>query len=599
MRRMSAAELRKEFVRFFQKRGHKVLKSSSLIPADPTSLFTSAGMQQFVPYLAGKSEPPYRRACSVQKCVRVDDIEEVGDESHFTLFEMLGNWSFGDYFKERAIDYALEFLTKTCEIPKEKLWVTIFKGEGDIPRDNEALEIWKKKGFPKEKIFEYGSKDNFWGPVTSVGPCGPCSEIFYEKRKEPCSPKCHPNCDCGRFVEIWNLVFMEYKKTKEGKLVKLAQQNVDTGLGLERILSVVQKKDSAYETDLFSSVINEIEALSKKKYKERKKEFRVVADHIRAISFIRASGVLPSNTDRGYVLRRLLRRMFRFCHGLGIKSGAYEILVDRVLAIYGEEYPGLAQNKKEILETIVEEEKKFRKALKRGLVQFEKIISAKKEKIISGREAFNLYQNYGFPFEMTRELAQERGFDFDEGGYKKAMKEHQKESKKGAQKKFGGVGIANLKNEEEIKKATRLHTATHLLQAGLRSVLGKDVKQMGSDITPERLRFDFSFPNRLSDKEIEEVEEWVNNKIKQDLPVSREKMGYNEAISSGALAFFKARYPKEVFVYSIGNKAEEVSKEICAGPHAKRTGELGTFKIIKQESAGANIRRIKAVLRPD
>lgn len=594
---MTSRALRKTFLDFFERRGHKVVSSSSLLPADPTSLFTSAGMQQFVPYLSGETEPPYYRACSVQKCLRVDDIDEVGDSTHHTFFEMLGNWSFGDYFKERAIDFALEFLVKKCGLSKKRLWISIFKGGDGIPRDDEAEGLWEKKGIPKEKIFEYCSKDNFWGPVAATGPCGPCSEIFYDKTEEPCGEDCHPNCSCGRFVEIWNLVFMEYNKTLQGNFAKLSKQNVDTGVGFERLLSILQKEPSVYKTDLFLPIIEEIEFLSAKKYKGKEKEFRILADHIRAVCFIRAEGVLPSNTDRGYVLRRLLRRIFRFAYDLGIKPGSYKSLVEKVAGIYRNDYPEIKEKKEDILETINKEEKQYGRTLKKGLKKFEKLLKGRRNKIIEGQEAFNLYQSYGFPLELTRELAKEKGFRIDEKGYKEALLAHQKESRKGAKKKFGGLGIKDLIDEENIKKATRLHTATHLLHQALREILGKHVGQMGSDITPKRLRFDFSHGSALEKEELKKIENLVNQKIEEDLIVKKEKMPYDRAIKSGALAFFKEKYPREVFVYTIGKGTEGIfSREICAGPHVKNTSSLGRFRIIKEESAGAGIRRIKAIL---
>ncbi len=598
MKNFSSSELRRLFLEFFEQRGHKRVPSSSLIPADPTSLFTSAGMQQFVPYLSGTSEPPYRRACSVQKCLRVDDIEEVGDATHHTFFEMLGNWSFGDYFKEEAIDWALELLVHQCGFDQERLWVSIFKGKDNIARDSEAEKIWMKKGFPRERIFEYGVEDNFWGPVSAIGPCGHSSEIFYKKSGEPCGPDCHPNCECGHFVEIWNLVFMEYNKTKEGKFVKLAQQNIDTGLGFERVVALLQNKDTPYETDLFQPLIDKIQEFSGRSYKNNVRDFRVIADHLRAVCFTVSEGILPSNTGRGYVLRMLLRRMFRHAYQLEMGSDFYPALIDEVIEIYGGQYPELEKRREEIKEVIRKEENRFGQTLDKGLSQFQKLIKEKTEKnssVISGEEAFDLYQSYGFPLELTRDLARERGFRVDEEGFHKAFEEHRQASRKGADKKFGGVGIEDLGGREEVRQATRLHTATHLLQSALREVLGEHVEQMGSDITPERLRFDFSHPEAVTKEELDKVEKWVNDKIEGGLTVSREEMPYEKAVDSGALAFFKAKYPRKVFVYAVG--PDPVSKEICAGPHVENTKELGRFEITKEESVGAGMRRIKAVLK--
>lgn len=573
-----------------------MVESSSLVPADLTSLFTSAGMQQFVPYLSGEREPPFRRACSAQKCVRVNDIEEVGDETHHTFFEMLGNWSFGDYFKKKAVDYALEFLIEECGFKKEKLWITIFEGEGEIPRDTEAEDIWIKKGFPKERIFEYGAGENFWGPVSKTGPCGPCSEIFYDLTGEPCGKKCHPNCECGRFVEVWNLVFMEYNKKGDGSFGKLSQQNVDTGMGFERMVALLEGKSSPYRSYLFRGIIEKIEELSGKKYENEKRRFRIIADHVRASSFIVADGVLPSNSGRGYVLRMLLRRMLR--HLMQLEISSYEELIEEVVDIYGDFYEKLEEKEDKIKDCFRKENKKFQKTLKRGLKKFEELVSKKKEKRITGREAFDLYQSYGFPLELTVEMAEEKGFKVEKESFKKAMKEHKEKSRKGASKKFGGVGISELENEEEIKKAKALHTTTHLLQASLRRVLGKHVKQMGSDVSSERLRFDFSHPEALTDEEIKKVERLINEKIKEGLKVTKKEMPYKKALQSGALAFFKARYPKEVFVYTIGDPEDPFSKEICAGPHIQNTGEIeGRFAIIKENSAGAGIRRIRGVFK--
>jgi len=603
---MKSFELRKAFLDFFEKREHKVCPSSSLLPADSTSLFTSAGMQQFVPYLSGKVEPPYRRACSVQKCLRVggEGIDEVGDKYHHSFFEMLGNWSFGDYFKEGAIDLALEFLINSLKLEKDRIRTTVFKGEQGIPKDEESIRLWMSRGIKRDRIFELGMKDNFWGPVTATGPCGPCSEVHYDLTKTPCKKgkECGPGCECGRFVEIWNLVFMEFDKTANGRFEKLPKQNVDTGMGMERILSVLEKKESGYETDLFLPVIKELEGLSGKSYGKEKRIFRILADHMRACVFAIAEGVLPSNVDRGYVLRMLLRRMVRYGRVLNLPTNWYVNPIKLISEIYGNEYPEVRLKQTDIITVFQIEKEKFEKSLGRGLTQFEKLLSAKSSekkgiKVISGKEIFDLYQSYGFPLEVSKEIAKEKGFEVDEVEFKKLFKEHKAISRKGAEKKFGGVGINQLKTEEERKIATRFHTATHLLHAALREILGKHVQQMGSDITPERLRFDFSHPKKLEKKEIKEVEDWVNARIKETLIVKREEMTYETAMKSGTLAFFKERYPVNVSVYTIENPSGKVfSREICAGPHVKQTSELGKFKIIKEESAGSGLRRIKAVL---
>ena len=596
---MQSFQLRKEFLDFFEKKGHKIVGSSSLIPADPTSLFTSAGMQQFVPYLSGEIEPPYKRACSVQKCLRVDDINEVGDASHHTFFEMLGNWSFGDYFKQEAIDFALEFLVEELKLDKSKMWISIFKGEQGISKDEESIKLWKNQGIEEQRIFGFGMKDNFWGPVGQTGPCGPCSEIFYDLTGIACTKgnKCGPNCECGRFVEIWNLVFMEYNKVRQDSFEKLPQQNVDTGVGFERLVALLQEKSSNYETDLFWPIIQEIEAQVNKKYEDTKKRFRILADHIRASCFIIADGVLPSNTDRGYVLRMLLRRIIRHSRVLGLPENWYVGPVKKVSDIYGDIYSEVKTKQTDILTTIQEEEEKFAKTLEKGEKEFQKLLKTLKTKIISGKQVFDLYQTYGFPLELTREMAQEKGFNVDEQGFKQEIKKHRDISRKGAEKKFGGVGIEQLEAQEDRDKATKLHTATHFLHTALRQILGQEVKQMGSDITPDRLRFDFSYSAKLSNLEIQQVQDLVNKQIRQNLIISKQEMPYEDAIKSGALAFFKEKYPQNVSVYTIQDSSGNIfSKEVCRGPHVKQASELGSFKIIKQESCGAGIRRIKALL---
>jgi len=609
---MLSSEIRQRFLDFFKKRGHKIIPSSSLIPDDPTVLFTSAGMQQLTPYLAGEKDVIEKfgthHLASVQKCFRSNDIEEVGDDTHHTFFEMLGNWSVGtdekgEYFKEGAIRYAIEFFEKEIGLSKERFYITIFKGEGDIPRDEESFKIWQKYGIKKERIKEFGMEDNFWGPVAEEGPCGPCSEIHYDRGEEfGCQRKdCGPNCPyCNRFVELWNLVFMEYEK-KGGKYQKLSQTNVDTGIGLERLTAVLQKKSSAYETDLFEPIIKQLETLSSFTYADKKREFRIIADHIRGAVFLIADGVLPSNIERGYILRRILRRSFRYARILNLKENWYIPCIEKITQIYKDFYPEIkiAENKAQTI--IQNEDEKFRKALSRGILEFEKLIQRKKEKdlkIIEGKEAFDLYQTFGFPIELISEMAKEKGFSVDFEGFEKEKRRHQEISRKGAERKFGGHGIEKVKEKEAKEKIKKLHTATHLLHSALRKVLGEEVRQMGSDITPERLRFDFSFSRKLEKEEIEKIERLVNEKIKENLKVKKEKMPLKEALASGALAFFKEKYPDVVTVYTIYNEktGEVFSKEICGGPHVKETGELGKFKILKEKSKGSGIRRIKAIL---
>jgi alanyl-tRNA synthetase len=603
---MESKEIRKIFLEFFEQKGHIVVPSSSLIPADPTVLFTSAGMQQFIPYLSGEVVPPYQRVTSLQKCFRTSDIENIGSPFHHTFFEMLGNWSFGDYWKEEAIEWALELLTSKFNFPISKLWVTVFKGEGNIPRDEEAIKIWQKLGIPKERIKEFGPEDNFWGPISEEGPCGPCSEIHYDRGEEfkvgKCDIKgCGPNCSCRRFVEIWNLVFMQYNrkiKVKKEKgengyeYIPLPAKNIDTGAGLERWACILQNKKTNFETDLFLPIIKKIEEFSEFPYDLQPKPYRIIADHLRASCFLISEGILPSKEDRGYILRRILRRSIRYGNLIKAKKGFLIPLANLVIDNYKDFYPELNQKRNDILTVIQQEEEKFEKTLSRGLKEFEKIISLSTSKKISGKDVFHLYDTFGFPVELTEELAKEKGFQIDKEGFKEAFIKHQEISRAGVEKKFGGHGLVGAVDEESKIKITRLHTATHLLHSALRQVLGNHVQQAGSDINPERLRFDFTHPKKLTDEEIKKVEEIVNQKIKENLEVKIEEMAYEEAIKSGALAFFKERYPKIVKVYSIGN----FSKEICAGPHVKNTSELGQFKIIKEEASMAGVRRIKARL---
>ena len=588
---MTSQEIRQKFLNFFKKKGHQIIPSVSLIPDDPSALLTSAGMQQFVPYLSGQVKPPEQRVCSVQKCFRVSDLDEVGDEIHHTFFEMLGNWSFGDYFKKEAIDYALEFLIKECGLSQNKLWITIFKGEAGIAKDKEAFDLWVKRDIPAERIFEFGLKDNFWGPVGSTGPCGPCSEIHYDQTGQACSlgKKCGPNCSCGRFVEIWNLVFMEYHKDEQGNYQPLPQKNIDTGMGLERLAMILQNKKSDYQTDLFKSLMEEIEKLVPREQKDIAKS-RIIADHLRGTCFLIADGVLPSNIEQGYILRRILRRIIGQGKLWGLQSNFLIPLAKKVIELYQGAYPELHSQETDILTVIQKEEEKFAKTLNKGIKQFEKI----KQKAINGQEAFNLFSTYGLPLDMIKDLAARKGVKVDEEGFEEERKKHQELSRAGAEKKFGGHGLgeARVFSKEDEEKVKKLHTATHLLHQALQDVLGQEIQQMGSDINPERLRFDFSYSQKMTPEQIKKVEDIVNQKIKEDLPIKCQEMDKEKAMKSGAKAFFKAKYGQKVKVYSIG----DYSKEICAGPHTKQTGHLGHFKIKKEQSSSAGVRRIKAVL---
>jgi len=598
---MESHELRKLFLDFFAERGHKVIPSSSLLPTDPSVLFTTAGMQQFSLYLSGKKDPikdfNTRHIATCQKCFRTGDIEEIGDDTHHTFFEMLGNWSIGQdetgYFKEGAIKYALEFLVDKLGLDKERIHVTVFKGEGSIARDDEAINLWIKYGIPLKRIKECSKKDNFWGPVSTTGPCGPCSEIHYDRGEElGCGrPDCGPNCDyCKRVVEIWNLVFMQYFKNEQGDYELLAQTNIDTGIGFERLLSLLNQKSASYETDIFADFISKLEEISGHKYLENKKAFRIIADHVRSSIFVIADGVEPSNLGQGYILRRLLRRIVRYGKTLGLSTQFHLPLIDIVINKYKDIYPNILLKKNEIVEIIKKEEEKFEATLEKGLSIIEKMLLAKKE--LTGEEVFDLYQSYGFPLELTQEIALEKGININIDEFNIALEKHQNISRAGAEKKFGGVG------KDAGEEGAKLHTATHLLHAALRKVLGEHVQQMGSDINAERLRFDFKHTQKMTPEEIKKVEDLVNLKIQEDLEIKKEEMALDKALSSGAIAFFKDKYPDIVKVWTIfnPNNEEVFSKEICAGPHVEKTSQLKSFKIIKEESSSAGVRRIKAVV---
>ncbi|MFA6252555.1 MAG: alanine--tRNA ligase [Candidatus Paceibacterota bacterium] len=598
---MTSQELRDKFLTFFKERNHKIIPSSSLLPTDPSVLLTTAGMQQFSLYLSGKKDPlqdfKSRHLASCQKCFRTGDIEEIGDDTHHTFFEMLGNWSIGQdengYFKEGAIKFAMEFLVNELGLDKSRFYVTVFKGENSIEKDEEAIKIWLEQGIARDRIIECSTKDNFWGPVGSIGPCGPCSEIHYDRGEHlGCGrPDCGPNCDyCKRVVEIWNLVFMQYNRNEKGEYELLSQTNIDTGIGFERLLSVLNETGSAYETDIFKDIIETIEQVSGKKYEENKQAFRIIADHTRSAIFLAGDGIEPSNVGQGYILRRILRRCVRYTKSLGIERDLP--LGDYVFEKYASVYPELVGSKERIYSVIRTEEEKFEKTIKIGLAILEKKLAENTDKLISGEDAFDLYQSYGFPFELTEEIAREKGFKIDKVSFLEALKKHQGLSRAGAEKKFGGVG------KDAGEEGAKLHTATHLLHAALRKILGEHVQQMGSDINVERLRFDFSHTAKVTPEELGKVENLINEKIKENLKVKKEEMSLEEALSGGALAFFKEKYPEKVKVWTIYDPqtGEYFSKEICAGPHVNSLSELGTFKIVKEESSSAGIRRIKAIL---
>ncbi|HEY8420086.1 MAG TPA: alanine--tRNA ligase [Clostridia bacterium] len=592
MKRLTSDELRKLWFDFFKEKGHAIIGSASLIPEnDPTVLFTTAGMHPLVPYLMGERHPAGKRLCNVQKCVRTGDIDEVGDASHLTFFEMMGNWSLGDYFKKEMIAWSYEFLTspKYLGIDKDKLAVTVFAGDQDAPRDEESAKIWASLGIDEKNIFYLPKENNWWGPAGKTGPCGPDTEMFVDTGKPKCSPECSPACNCGKYVEIWNDVFMQYYKDEAGNYKPLEQKNVDTGMGLERTICFLQGKESVYETDLFVNIIKKIEELSGKSYQdEDKKAFRIIADHIRTSVFILGDqrGVTPSNIDQGYVLRRLIRRAIRYARMIDLEPVGLISVAETIINQYKENYNELEQNAEKVKKELELEIGRFERTLKSGLKEFERAIRSIEGKIIDGKTAFRLYDTYGFPLEMTQELATEQGLQVDVNGFEEAFAEHQAKSHSGAEQRFKG-GLADASEQ-----TTKLHTATHLLQAALRRILGDEVYQRGSNITAERLRFDFSFGRKVEPHELAEVEKLVNQVIEQDLPVTVEEMTVEEAKQKGALGVFESRYGEKVKVYTIG----DFSKEICGGPHVTHTGELGKFKIVKEESSSAGVRRIKAVL---
>ena len=594
MKHLTSESLRELYLNFFKEKGHAVIPSASLIPEnDPSVLFTTAGMHPLVPYLLGEKHPAGTRLTDVQKCVRTGDIEDVGDPSHCTFFEMLGNWSLGDYFKKEMISWSYEFLTseKYLGIPVEKLAVTVFEGDEDAPRDEESATYWEQAGIPKDRIFYLPKKNNWWIAGTT-GPCGPDTEMFIDRGTPKCSPECSPACDCGKYLEIWNDVFMQFEKHADGTYTKLKQKNVDTGMGLERTLSILNGVPTVYDTDVFEGAKAEIEALTGKKYGESEevtRAFRIILDHVRTATFMLGDqkGVTPSNVDQGYVLRRVIRRAVRFGRQLGLGHGKLSAIAEKFVEKYKDVYPELKQNEQRIITELNKEEDKFSKALEDGLKEFNKVVSHIDGSVFPGKTAFRLFDTFGFPIEMTEELAKERGFTLDKAGYEEAYKKHQEQSHAGSEQKFKG-GLA-----EQNETTARLHTATHLLNAALKSVLNdNNINQRGSNITVERLRFDFNFPRKLTADELKAVEAWVNDAIKANVPVTMEETTVEEAKKAGAVGIFNDKYGEKVKVYTIG----KYSKEICGGPHAKTTGELKSFKIIKEEASSSGVRRIKAVI---
>ncbi|MBQ7224794.1 MAG: alanine--tRNA ligase [Clostridia bacterium] len=595
MKNITANELRKMWLDFFAEKGHAVISSASLIPEnDPTVLFTTAGMHPLVPYLLGEKHPAGTRLTDVQKCVRTGDIDEVGDNSHCTFFEMLGNWSLGDYFKKEMIPWSYEFLTspKYLGLDPERLAVSVFAGDEDCPRDEESARLWEEQGIARDRIFFLPKENNWWGPAGITGPCGPDSEMFIDTGKPKCCDECSPACDCGKYLEIWNDVFMQFNKTAEGTYEPLQQKNVDTGMGLERTLCTLHGKKSVYETDVFAPIIGAIESIGDKKYgesEEATRAIRIVADHVRTSVFIIGDekGVLCSNVDQGYILRRLLRRAVRYAKSLNIPTGKLSVVAEAVIDEYKEVYPELAVNHDRVIGEINAEEERFEKTLTNGMREFEKLCNYLVGDTISGKASFKLFDTYGFPIEMTIELAREHGLKVNVDDFNKAFEEHRKKSQAGAEQKFKG-GLA-----DHSETTTRLHTATHLMHKALKIVLNdENANQKGSNITEERLRFDFTFPRAMTPEEVKEVEKIVNEAIAADVEITCEEMTVEEAKAQGAVGLFTAKYGEKVKVYTMGT----FSKEICGGPHAKRTGELGHFRIVKEQSSSAGVRRIKAVL---
>ena len=594
MKQLDSEQLRKLYLDFYNSKQHAVIESASLIPEnDPTVLFTTAGMHPLVPYLLGEKHPAGKRLTDVQVCVRTGDIESVGDASHCTFFEMLGSWSLGDYFKQDAIKWSYELLLERLEFDKDKFAVTVFAGDENCPRDEESAKRWEELGIDRDKIFYLDKKHNWWGPAGMTGPCGPDTEMFIDTGKPKCSENCSPACDCGKYMEIGNDVFMQYFKNADGKFEPLANKNVDQGMGLERMLCILNGYKSVFETDLFSFAIKKLEELSSKAYgedEETTKAMRIIADHTRTATFLLGdrNGVSPSNVDQGYVLRRLIRRAMRYCRSLGVDDSALAELARLYVEKYKNAYPYIKENEERIVSELTAEKDKFAKTIEQGLKEFDKVLSHLPQgmTVFPGKTAFRLYDTFGFPIEMTEELASEKGFVLDMDGYKKAFADHQALSKAGAEQKFKG-GLA-----DNGVQTARLHSATHLLNAALKIVLKDNgIQQKGSNITAERLRFDFNFPRPLTGEEIAEVEKLVNEQIALDAPVVLEEMTVEQAKAAGAIGVFSSKYGDIVKVYTIG-----FSKEICGGPHAARTGELGKFKITKEQSSSAGVRRIKAIL---
>ncbi|MDC7228222.1 MAG: alanine--tRNA ligase [Spirochaetales bacterium] len=595
---MTGNELRAKYIEFFKTKNHQEIKGKSLIPEnDPTVLFTTAGMHPLVPFILGETHPAGTRLVNYQKCIRTGDIDAVGDPHHLTFFEMLGNWSLGDYFKEEAIRMSFEFLTSPewLGISKDLLSVTVFAGDDEVERDETSAGIWRELGMPEERIYFLPREDNWWGPAGQTGPCGPDSEMFIDTGREACGPDCRPGCSCGKYFEIWNDVFMQYNKQEDGSFPEMERRCVDTGMGIERTSAILQGKQSVYETEAFLPLIDAVEQVAKAKYGDGEDSdisIRIITDHVKTSTMILGDeqGVTPSNVGQGYILRRLIRRALRHGRKLGVEGIFLGNIASIVIDLYKGIYPLLEEKRDFILKEFVAEEEKFLHTLQKGEHEFEKLLPnlmKSSKRIIPGRLAFKLYDTYGFPIEITEELAAEHDFTVDREGFEKAYKKHQELSKQGAEKTFKG-GLA-----DQSELTTALHTATHMLHKALRTVLGEHVMQKGSNITTERLRFDFNHPDKMTPEEIKQVEDIVNEQIQRNLPVTMEIMDLEQAKAEGAIAFFADKYEEQVKVYTIG----DFSKEVCGGPHVENTGNMGTFKIKKEQSSSAGVRRIRAVLQ--
>ena len=607
MKNLTADELRDTYLKFFESKGHKIIPGASVIPEnDPTVLFTTAGMHPLVPYLMGAMEHPAgTRLTDVQKCVRTGDIDEVGDAAHLTFFEMLGNWSLNDYFKKEAISWSFEFLTQHLGFKPEQLNVTVFKGEPGIPADDEAVEIWKSLGIPDERIFRLPREDNWWGPAGTTGPCGPDTEMFIDTGKEKCGPECRPGCHCGKYIEIWNDVFMQYNKNEKGEFEPLGRHNVDTGMGVERTICMLSGAPTVYDTEIFAPIMAKIDELrgangasqgggavsAALSADDLLKARRIIADHMRTATFILCDpkgGVKPGNVGANYVLRRLIRRAVRFARMIGIAPGFTVKLAEVICEKYNHVYPELKVNLETCKADLEAEEKRFNATLDKGEAMYQKVaeqLKAHGQSQISGKTAFKLYDTFGFPFEMTCEMAVKDGLTVDKEGFDEANRKHQELSRTTS----AGSFKAGLQDNSAV--VTRMHTATHLLHAALHKVLGPTALQKGSNITAERLRFDFSWPQKMTDEEKKKVEDLVNEWINEGIPVTKKMTTVEEAKAEGAMALFGAKYGDQVSLYTIG----DISKEICCGPHVQHTKELGSFKIKKEEASSAGVRRSKAV----